>query len=414
MMISRFFKPQTFLYLLIAFAVLLPFRMQYTNILLILLFVFALAYRILHYRNLSVEGEKVYFGLPLILFALQIIGLLFIDDIKTGLSFTERRLPLLLFPLVFFWGPQVGKNGFHKIMCGFLSGLSLCIFYCVANAIKLDMGDTAFEGIQWRYFSDWLFDPVGINHLTYGIYSAFGLSYMAHSILETRKGFGLSLNLLFFLIIPSGLVLVMPKMAILSLIMSLCAVALMHRKNIKRSHVLASFFAFVVIAVAIFYFLPQSRGRIMQLGDGYSRDQMINDQYNYAATRTGAFYCSTDLIKENWLWGLGTGMLQKNMDACFESNKVGNLKGLDTHNQYFDYLLSYGVCGLVIFAFFLLYPLWYAIQMSHKEFVFLLIILLISFLTENYLNYNKGIMFIAFFYNLLSRRLSEGEKYESE
>ena len=117
----------TFILILCAFCFLLPFKMIYCNILSIVLLSIVIL--------LSIINKKVYFNgnfklfLILILpFIIQLIGFTYTKDYSSAVFSTEKRLGLLLFPLVFFFCKfQIHQDDVFKCITWFIWGLTFCL-----------------------------------------------------------------------------------------------------------------------------------------------------------------------------------------------------------------------------------------------------------------------------------------------
>ena len=73
------------------------------------------------------------------------------------------------------------------------------------------------------------------------------------------------------------------------------------------------------------------------------------------------------------------------------------LHELNAHNQYLSFLIKGGLLALGIYLFTLFYFFRLAIRQKNLFFTGFLILVIITGLSENILNVNKGIFFYAFF-----------------
>jgi O-antigen ligase len=127
--------------------------------------------------------------------------------------------------------------------------------------------------------------------------------------------------------------------------------------------------------------------------------------HNSTNLRAGTYYCAASLLKQNWLFGLGTGNVQANLNNCYKSNGFSDvlyLNEYNTHNEYLNVWLNTGFVGFVLFLMSLTIPLLIAIKEGNKLYVAFLILLMLVFLTENILERQKGIIFYAFFNSLFA------------
>jgi O-antigen ligase len=110
-----------------------------------------------------------------------------------------------------------------------------------------------------------------------------------------------------------------------------------------------------------------------------------------------------DLFKESPVFGYGTGDIK---DVLIEGyKKEGFIKGYDrkynSHNQFLQFLLAFGIIGLLVFLLSLIYPMFFAFFKKNYLYVFLILILCFNFLFESMLETKAGVEFYAFFNALL-------------
>ena len=394
------FSKHGFTVLACLFVCCLPFKMVLCNILAIILLLYVILLSIYDRKIYFVEN-KTLFSILILPFAIQIIGFFFTDNFEAALFSTEKRMSMLLFLLVFFFNKyQFKEKDVILFMKCFEWSLAACIIVSVTMAAYNNYILNSFSKFDNSLFSDKLLRYVGINHLTYGLYASFAINFKIFMLVH--KNFKISF--LFWVpiaIITAGLILLVPKMGIISTIAGITYLIVFSSKRISGQNVCLLVAVLGVIAIIVFQ-LPKSKERFRQFSYGFSRNNIINDQGSYSANRAGAFYCSIDLIQIHGRFGLGTGDVESEMNDWFIKNNLSNLVGIDTHNQYFDYILAFGIIGLLIFIFSILYPLYLFHQEGYYLFAVFLIIMVLSFLTENYLNNNKGVMFFCFFNSLFA------------
>jgi hypothetical protein len=108
---------------------------------------------------------------------------------------------------------------------------------------------------------------------------------------------------------------------------------------------------------------------------------------------------SISLIKKHFLWGVGTGDVK---DAFAQELVLQNslLAGTNmrSHNQYFTFLIAFGIVGLAFILFSMLYPPFVLRKMKDSLFLVFFCIIMISMLTEDALEPQDGVTFFSFFY----------------
>jgi hypothetical protein len=105
------------------------------------------------------------------------------------------------------------------------------------------------------------------------------------------------------------------------------------------------------------------------------------------------------IVKEHLLLGVGTGdvnaAFQKKYDEM--NSPIQAEWRLRAHNQFLTFAVTFGIWGLLLFLFSLLYPIW--IERKNPNYLYLLfcIIAIISMFTDDTLETQAGVTFYAFF-----------------
>ena len=152
--------------------------------------------------------------------------------------------------------------------------------------------------------------------------------------------------------------------------------------------------------------LPYTRNKIVRLSQlSYSMDD-ADYKWNSLTIRIAKWECSWEVVKENFLIGVGTGDAQ---DALMDSyRKKGFVEGLrngyNTHNQYLETWTMLGLPGLIILCW-MVWP--FRMNWLWRSFMLLIAA---SFLTENILDVQKGVVFFSFFYALLAGPFTQYSK----
>lgn len=112
---------------------------------------------------------------------------------------------------------------------------------------------------------------------------------------------------------------------------------------------------------------------------------------------------SWNILKHHLLFGVGTGDNKIAFENYYNTtnSKLGQQWRLRSHNQYMAIAVSFGMVGLALFIFALLYPV---IKLNaHRHFIFLVFfsISLLSFFNEDTLETQAGITFFIFFYAVI-------------
>ena len=128
--------------------------------------------------------------------------------------------------------------------------------------------------------------------------------------------------------------------------------------------------------------------------------QQGGDPSGHTLTMRFVFWkASLSVIKNNLLFGVGTGDNKTALNAYYENNnsQLSKQWWLRSHNQYLAAGVSFGLVGLFFFLFTLLYPLIKLNKTQDYFYYTFFIVAVLSFLTEDTLESQAGVTFFAFF-----------------
>jgi O-antigen ligase len=108
---------------------------------------------------------------------------------------------------------------------------------------------------------------------------------------------------------------------------------------------------------------------------------------------------SRDIIKENWLTGVGTGDLEDAFQNYYDT--TGSLLEKEyrwrAHNQFLAVFATFGVFGLAWFLFAMIFPVARLGKFSDYYFLSFFMIIMLSMFTEDTLETQAGVTMFAFF-----------------
>ena len=112
------------------------------------------------------------------------------------------------------------------------------------------------------------------------------------------------------------------------------------------------------------------------------------------------------IIKENWIFGVGAGDVADIFEQKYKENKSLLIaeNRIRAHNSFLTYWLSFGVVGLILFSY-IQYSL-FQVEWRNVNYLGLLFIglSLISFLLEDALETQTGVTFFTFFYSFYASK----------
>ena len=135
-------------------------------------------------------------------------------------------------------------------------------------------------------------------------------------------------------------------------------------------------------------------------------DRSLGRGWGGKAIRVAIWQCSGDILKKNWLTGVGTGDAQDALQNAYEERKfyfASRHNTYNAHNQYLQQTIAFGIAGISIFVLCLLVPLVLYIRSSqYTPYILFLICFMIICLTDSILEVSKGVILYAFFNSLFA------------
>jgi O-antigen ligase len=112
---------------------------------------------------------------------------------------------------------------------------------------------------------------------------------------------------------------------------------------------------------------------------------------------------TTQIIKENTLFGVGTGDIKDELYVKYKgAGMLGALENkLNVHNQYLQVFATLGLLGMLLFVSSIIFPFITAYKQNNKYYLAFLVIFSINILFESMLEKQDGVIFYAFFNALL-------------
>ncbi len=328
-------------------------------------------------------------------FGLYIISLLWTDNLTSGITSVEKTASFLIIPMIFFLLQPLRTlkqiEIFYKlfITSTFLSVLiTLTFIFFKLDAIL--KGKNSYQiNINLRNAIDEV--PLIGEHPIY-----FSLIIAVSVLLLIYHPFKrLSLNIVIFFIFSVGLVIASSRGILIAILV--VGIMLIFQKVDRKIIGIRFIFIFVMGLCALVYLTP-IKNRITEI----SNTQNLYPQglhYNSFNLRIAIYDCTLQIIKESPMIGYGAGDVQSKLNVCYHKfdTKAFEKINYNTHNQYFDYLASFGVIGFILIFLFFRFLLKVALSTKSKLHFNFLVLFFISFLTENILARNTGlILFIMF------------------
>lgn len=375
-----------------------------------LIFILFVVQIIIIIKEYTINIQKTYYlGLLISLFSLNIIGLIYTENILRGVTIITRQAVLLLFPLFYSIYKIRSINTLFKvyiivIFCFiiFFEIETLYRFFFKSNVFPLDLD--LFLSV--RYTGAELTKKLNIHNAYFGMYIVFSNVLIVSFFKKARKNYILLLLLLLIIFQTLFIFQMIAKTAIILNILLVMLSIIYYLIKFKKYWIL-SFFGISLIIVGWFsskhMSLPFNRIKErffeLQVSENIARE-----------TRAKIWKASIPIIKNNILIGVGTGDVENKLLKQYKINKL-KIKS-NIHNQYLDYFMRFGLVGLLLFLLVLIYPIYYAIKIKNYILFCFSILIMGSCMTENILSRQLGIIFYTYF-NYLLYLYNPKEQYTS-
>jgi len=394
-LVSGIKRHQIFFFLLVAFMLSYPVTYNLNSQVLIGILIFFFIDKKANIINKlkTVRRNKIIFVF-LIYFSVQIIGLIYTQDMKRGIDILTRLLPFLFLPTIVISEKLSSKN-IDRL-------LQIMTFWILVVMIYLSLYQIFVEKREIGTMVHFAFEKLQISQHYISIILVLSIMFSLHKAVQKEKVFAYSgtlIALVFFLLQFSS------RSSIVILVFSLAIYFLKSFKYKSSTFKMACFSAFFLLALAAFFSSPelQKKTNIFISTTDFDID-IIKTKHsttfvrNTIEQRVIINIASLAIIRENPLIGVGTGdylnvLLSKYDDFDFIAGKK---ERFNAHNQYLEDYIKVGIFGflaLILLVFTIL-------KQANKNKSFMLycaFAVAFMFFFESFLDRHHGTVFTAFF-----------------
>ncbi len=333
-------------------------------------------------------------------YLLHIVGLIFTENMDSGLFDLQVKLSLLIFPLIIASKP-FGIENKQKIFYTFIAGCisSIIIMLTRATFLYFSTGENHFF---YESLSSYLIHPSYFSmYLNVAIVWLI-LNIQRYKLSENPRMFflGLFLILLFSIII----LMLSSKLGIITTVLIYIGFLLFYL--ITRKKYMLGFLGFLIIGLSIFIvmrFVPIISSRINNAINAVSNPSINEAEVESSAVRLLVWSACNEVVSDNLIIGVGTGDAKDELMKVYKSRGMTGAYAheLNAHNEYYQVFISLGIIGFILLLSILYFPLIFAFRNGNIIYLLFLLIIILNFLTESMFETQAGVMFYAFFNSLL-------------
>lgn len=368
-----------------------------TSILIIIWSVFSL-FVALKTKQKFTKNDIFNIALLSIVFFSYLITFCFVEDKKTATKLIEKGLPFLVFPLFITLNKNILKSKILEqllnvfVVSNFILAVYAWIRVFQEGFLELLKNNNFYNPI----FRNIFYDETNI-HLPYlGLLFAFSIFILVVKLTQNQTTKKYILYCLVLIILLISIMLFAARMALFSLLISICIFILLKWNSsfYKKTILIGALFSCGLLITRVEPF--KSR-----INDIYSSEYILPHEGQTPEEvniRYGIYHCVKQITDKHWLTGVGATNVQKELNNCYSQYTYkgeDDYKHIDynSHNQYFDILLKYGIFGLVLFIISILW----GIRSNNYYYLGFIILFTLSLITENMLSRQVGIVFFTLF-----------------
>ena len=357
-------------------------------------------------------------------FLIFLLGIIHSDNTSAALHHVEKKMALLVFPLIFF-STSLSQKIKKWALSGFLAGCFTATIICLGSALGMYLE----TGTTDQFFYHGLSRFIGINAIYLAMYLLFCVAILIIFFGKKYKSLAWPGRVLYIALAVYFLVLILllsSKTVVVLLFLFLNIFLLAY--FIIRKKFWQGILLFLVINFSFFLILKatplQERFRTELRSN---MDVVHLEKYNYDTPFTGItlrltfWKFMTEILNERnaWLTGVGTGDVKEILNQKYIQKNIytGNPEfgdtgylGYNLHNQYFQLLLGLGIFAMMYFLIILVIPALKAAQRRHWLYLFFIILFAIMSMSESLLETHKGVVFFALFNSLFIKDLFSNNK----
>lgn len=408
------FHSTIFFYLLILIVTTLPFFISINSIAIILLVI-----------NWLIEGNwkkkiEMFLSSKYAIFCVtfylyHIIGLFYSANYSVGLFELEKKLSLIIFPLVFATSATLDRKKIFIILYCFVAACFAAVIICLSNAIYFSLrGDNSY------FFYHKLGSPIHFHAVYFSVYLGFSICILIYFLQDKWEKQSLTLKtMLIFLVTLFLFFLLLLSSKTVSISVLIITILYLLIIMYKRKKIIIGILFFVLVPTFAVIMVKSSgniHNRFNELTkENYFEVLKLNDyrgfQFTGGTIRVAIWKSVFEILNEEkaWVFGVGTGDSQDLLTKKYIQKNIypgdgalGHVGFIDynTHNQYLQFLITLGLSGLLIFLIILFWPFFYR-NGEYNALQILFISIFLSFcFTESALCSHKGVVFYAFFNSL--------------
>jgi O-antigen ligase len=338
-----------------------------------------------------------------LLFFIYLAGLVHTENFRYAGEDLLLKLSILVFPMIYATStlPLFTRKEAGMILRAFGAGCIVGSAVLLArafyqSAIGEQPGAFYYTSLGWNFHPSY-----------YAMYLAFAMSNILCFFILYRQVNGLLnvvIHILILLLFTVMIVLLSSKAGLMIWISTVCIYAgiLIFKYRRWVSSMVFTAIAFSVFVILLLVF-PTAIGRVSQAKDDMAATDSTVNSGRSTNDRVLIWKSSKEIIRQNYLFGVGTGDVRDELTESYKRNDVLAVMKhyLNAHNQYVQTLIAVGLPGLIVLISMILFPAIFSIRRANYIYFAFLFIAGASMFFESMFERQEGVVFYAFFNTFL-------------
>ena len=364
-------------------------------------------------KTVKIDFRNFFIGSTL--FFIILFWMLVTSNSEAGFKHIERSVSIAVFPILFSIIHNQYKLNIHYVLILFMLSCLIRYFFFLIEIVEYELIFIFDYWIEILLQFNQLFKEHALHPSYFSMFLGFCSMTCYFYLIYSKKTFYKAFwtfGLFLFLTLNLSL---MSKMPIIASIISLSLVSgIDFVRNTKRKKRVLIGLIVPSLLLLVTLVLVKTPGAFSQDLNNYYRvfkGEKIEDIYDYdqfgldssldtweKTNRVHIWKSSMEIFKENPLVGVGTGDINDELNRRFMVNnqKYLAIQNTNTHNQFLDYLIKYGILGFALIAFSFVIFFKEAWKEPNGLFLMFLVLCIFCMITENILNRQLGIVFFFF------------------
>ncbi|MBI3502698.1 MAG: O-antigen ligase family protein [Bacteroidetes bacterium] len=357
-------------------------------------------------KIISLIRSRIFF-LLIFFYLLHVIGMIYTENISEGLFDLEVKFSLLLFPILILSDKENFQKNHRIIFFAFVLGNIVAALSCFIFNIYWSLR----YNVDYFYYSNFTLFLHPSYASMYAIFSICIIIYFRFYKVKSesyknflQKSFSKKWFSVIFILVLLAYVFNLGSRTGIAAVIIVTGTIISYYFILYKRVILFFVFATVIFCGTIYTLnkFPRFAPVIEFLKtplDSVNVSSRENVVVRYFIIKE-----SLELIRGNFLFGIGTGDIKQELIKKYQEKKntLAIEENLNPHNQFIETFATLGILGEVSLLMMIFIPFYSSTYGKNIFTISFILLIIINFLFESMLNTQAGVVFFAFFNSLLS------------